>query len=93
MVSKSQLNSEWIYEVNVSSKMPTKNNQDFCPGSLLEGRAEILKVLVGIWGGTMTSQIYSEFNRPLANKRNLSQNLSFFSYCLLVIDDAYSKRT
>ena len=39
--TKGQLNSEWIYEVIVSSKMPTKNYQDFCPGSLLEGRAEI----------------------------------------------------
>ena len=24
--------------------MPTKNLKDFCPGSLLEGRAEILKI-------------------------------------------------
>ena len=38
---KGQLNSEWIYEVIVSSKIPTKNYRDFCPGSLLEGRAEI----------------------------------------------------
>ena len=30
-----QLNSEWIYEVIVSPKMPTKNLKDFCPGSLL----------------------------------------------------------
>ena len=36
---KCQLNSEWIYEVIVSPKMPTKNYQDFCPGSLFEGRA------------------------------------------------------
>ena len=35
---KGQLNSEWIYEVIVSPKMPTKNYQDFCPGSLLEGK-------------------------------------------------------
>ena len=28
---KGQLNSEWIYEVIVSPKMPTKNYQDFCP--------------------------------------------------------------
>ena len=26
-----QLNSEWIYEVIVSPKIPTKNYQDFCP--------------------------------------------------------------
>ena len=38
---KGQLNSEWIYEVIVSPKMPTKNFSDFCPGGLLEGRAEI----------------------------------------------------
>jgi hypothetical protein len=25
--------------------MPTKNFKDFCPGSLLEGRAEILQIL------------------------------------------------
>ena len=36
-----QLNSEWIYEDIVSPKIPTKNYRDFCPGSLLEGRAEI----------------------------------------------------
>ena len=30
---KGQLNSEWIYEVIVSPKMPTKN---FWPGSLLD---------------------------------------------------------
>ena len=28
---KGQLNSEWIYEVIVSPKMPTKNYKDFCP--------------------------------------------------------------
>ena len=43
--SRGQLNSEWIYEVIVSPKMPTKNYQDFCPGSLLEGRAEIFQFL------------------------------------------------
>ena len=40
---KGQLNSEWIYEVIVSPKMPTKDFPDFCPGSLLEGRTEIWK--------------------------------------------------
>ena len=40
---KGQLNSEWIYEVIVSPKMPTKNYQDFCPRSLLEDRTEIYK--------------------------------------------------
>ena len=30
-VSKGQLNSEWIYDVIVSPKMPTKNFSDFCP--------------------------------------------------------------
>ena len=43
-LDKGQLDSEWIYEVIVSPKMPTKNYQDFCPGSLLEGRAEILVI-------------------------------------------------
>ena len=27
---KGQLNSEWIYEVIISPKMPTKNYKDFC---------------------------------------------------------------
>ena len=38
--TKGQLDSEWVYEVIVS-KIPTKNYRDFCPGTLLEGRAEI----------------------------------------------------
>jgi hypothetical protein len=41
VAGKGQLNSEWIYEVIVSSKIPTKNYRDFFPGRLLEGRAEI----------------------------------------------------
>ena len=40
---KGQLNSELIYEVIVSAKIPSKNLKDFCPVSLLEGKAEILK--------------------------------------------------
>ena len=43
-MSKGQLNSEWIYDVIVSPKMLTKNLMDFWPGSLLEGRAEILQI-------------------------------------------------
>ena len=36
--TKGQLDSEWIYEVIVSPKMPTKKFKDFCPGSsLLQG--------------------------------------------------------
>ena len=30
-IAKGQLNSEWIYEVIVSPKMPTKIFPDFCP--------------------------------------------------------------
>ena len=41
LFTKGQLNSEWIYEVIISPKMPTKNLKDFCPGSLLDDRAEI----------------------------------------------------
>ena len=33
-----------LIPIIVSPKMPTKNYQDFCPGSLLEGRAEILVI-------------------------------------------------
>ena len=32
---KGQLNSEWIHEVILCPKIPTKNYRDFCPGSLL----------------------------------------------------------
>jgi hypothetical protein len=31
VITKGQLNSERIYEVIVSPKMPTKNFLDFCP--------------------------------------------------------------
>ena len=41
LLTKGQLNPIWIYEVIISPKIPTKNYRDFCPGSLLEGRAEI----------------------------------------------------
>jgi len=37
--------------------MPTKNLKDFCSGSLLEGRAEILQIFGCISGETMTSSI------------------------------------
>jgi hypothetical protein len=40
-IAKGQLNSEWIHEVIVSPKIPTKNYRDFCAGSLLKGRAKI----------------------------------------------------
>ena len=43
-ITKGQLNSEWIYEVIVSPKMPIKNLKDFCPGRLLEGMPEILRI-------------------------------------------------
>ena len=64
LLNKGQLNSEWIYEVIISPKMPTKNFKYFCPGSLLEGRVgqKSLKFLVGILGEMMTSLIHSEFN-------------------------------
>ena len=54
---KGQLNSEWIYEVIVSSKIPAKNYRDFCPRSLLEGRAKIFVIFGWDFGrnATMTS--------------------------------------
>ena len=55
VVHKGQLNSEWIYEVIISPKMPTKNLKDFCPGSLLLLWQKSFKFLVGILGETMTS--------------------------------------
>ena len=44
IATKGQLNTEWIYEVIVSPKMSTENSENFCPGGLLEGRAEILQI-------------------------------------------------
>ena len=52
---KGQLNSEWIYDVIVSTQMPAKNLSDFYPAGLLKGWTEIYKFLVGILGETMTS--------------------------------------
>ena len=49
---KGQLNSEWIHEVIVSPKMPTKNFPDFCPERVGQKSG---KILVGILGETMTS--------------------------------------
>ena len=36
LFGKGQLNSECIYEVIVSPKMPTKNFKDFCPTNKLK---------------------------------------------------------
>ena len=44
--------------------MPTKNLKDFCSGSLLEGRAEILQIF-GRHFGRNDDLINSEFNWPL----------------------------
>ena len=49
-ISKGHLNSEWICEVIVFPKMPTKHFVDFCPGSLLEGRAEIFVIFGWLLG-------------------------------------------
>ena len=49
--TKGQLNLEWIYEVIISPKIPTKNYKDFCPGSLLEGRAKISVIFGWDFGG------------------------------------------
>ena len=48
--NKGHLNLEWIYEVIISSKMLTENLKDFSPGSLLEGRAEILQIFGWYFG-------------------------------------------
>ena len=55
---KGQLNSEWIYEVIVSPKIPTKNCRDFCPKSLLQGLAEI-SVIFGWDFGTKDDLVNS----------------------------------
>ena len=51
-IPKGQLNSEWINEVIVSPKMPTKQFTDFCP-TLSEQKSG--KFLAGILEETMTS--------------------------------------
>ena len=70
LYSKGQLNSEWIYEVIVSPEIPPKNYRDFCPGSLLEGRADIF-VIFDWYSGRNNDliKVDSEFNWPLVSKR------------------------
>ena len=50
--AKGQLNSEWIFEVIISSKMPTKHFPDFCPVRVEQKSG---KFLVGILGDLMAS--------------------------------------
>ena len=54
-IAKGQLNSEGIYGNIVSPKILTKNYRDFSPGSLLEDRAKIFVIFVGILGEMMNS--------------------------------------
>ena len=61
-IPKGRLNSEWIFEVIISPKIPTKNVTDFFPERVGQ-KSE--KFLVGILGETMISSIHSEFNWPL----------------------------
>ena len=53
--TKGQLNSEWIYEVIVSPKMPTKNYRDICQ----------LPVQIFVIFGWYFRRMHSEFNWPL----------------------------
>ena len=50
--AKGQLNSEWIFEVIDSPKIPTKNFPDFSSERVGQKSG---KILVGILGETMTS--------------------------------------
>ena len=63
--TKSQLILEWIYEVIVSSKILTKNCQNFCPHYTGQ---KSWQFFVGILGEMMTSWIHSEINWPLMFK-------------------------
>ena len=63
--NKGQLNSQWIYEVIVSPNIPTKFFKDFCHVSLLEDRAEILKIFGWNFGRNNDLINHSEFNWPL----------------------------
>ena len=74
---KGQLNSEWPYdyEVIVSPKMPTKNCKDFCPGSLLEGCAEIFAIFG--WHFGRNDDLINSFRKLLTfSCRVLSANFS-----------------
>ena len=80
---KGPLNSELIYEVIVSSKMPTKNYRDFCPESLLEGRAETSVILGWHFGRNNDLIMHSEFNGRLVPLKNiLCEGLCFDSFQL-----------
>ena len=70
-VAKDQLKSEWIYEVIVSSKIPTKNYRDFWPGSLLEvskSRKQIIKSQIL----PKTPQFAFEIYWPLEDRAKIS---------------------
>ena len=47
---KGQLNSEWIYEVNISPKIQTKNYRYFCPNPIInfQGR-NLCNFWLGFW--------------------------------------------
>ena len=58
LLKVSKIKNEFTYEVIVSFKIPIKNYRDFCPESLIEGRAEI-SVIFGWDYGTNEDLINS----------------------------------
>ena len=75
-VTKGQLDSEWIYEIIVSPKIPTKNYRYFCPWSLLEGSAEIFMIFGWYFGR----------NDDLMNSFWIQLTFKFLSPCPTVLD-------
>ena len=60
-MTKGQLNSEWIYEVIVSTKMQTKNYKDFLPYQTNKDRSTFFGdflVSVGSFLATIDFQLF-----------------------------------
>ena len=64
-LAKGQLISEWIYEVILSPKMPTKKFEGFLPCNFIRGRAKILQIFDWHCGRKDDLKTHSEFNWPL----------------------------
>ena len=74
---KGRWNSEWIDEVIVSPKMPTKNLKNFCPGSL---RQKSFKFLVGILGETMIFRVCMYFANLIKKNPMIFQCLQWWVF-------------
>ena len=73
---KGQLNSEWIYKVIVSPKMPTKKFSDF--GGLLEGRVEIWQTFG--WHFWRNDDLINSFWIYLTFRKGVLLNLPYWAF-------------